>query len=232
MSKSVNASDLRPASEVNPSSATVEALRSRPDDNAIIMLNLLRYREPDGAEAYARYGKVAGGTVRARGGFAPYTAAVVDEHAEWDRATLVRYPRRAAYLDMQSDPAYIGAIPDRTAGLEARVLYAFHDPHADPDQDFEIAQSTPEEAFVVSVVRFAAGMSSTDWTPQPNVVMDLEADQAMVSDGLWDRLMVTRYESIALARTHRNDDAIVESIDLVTQPAGWSFPIPGETRQG
>ena len=69
--------------------------------------------------------------------------------AAWDQVTLVRYPRRAAYLDMQSDPAYVGAITDRTSGLSARLLYPFHDPAGDPDDPFRIERSGGDEVFVV-----------------------------------------------------------------------------------
>ena len=220
-------SNLRPTVEVNPSPESVDALAARPDDNAIIMLNLLRFREPDGLAAYAEYGKVASGTVRSRGGFAPYSAAAVDSNAVWDRVTLVRYPRRAAYLDMQNDPAYVGAIPDRTAGLSARLLYAFHDPHGDPDQDFPIVSHDADEAFVVSVIRYATQADAAGWLAPANAVLNLEADQAMVSDGLWHRLVVFRYDTIAAAADHDSTSqvAVVDAIDVVTQPAPWSFPL-------
>ena len=224
--------NLRPTAEVNPSRETVEGLAARPDNNAIIMLNLLRFREPDGMEAYGRYGRVASGTVRSRGGFAPYTAAVVvPRETGWERVTLVRYPRRAAYLDMQHDPAYVGAIPDRTEGLAARLLYAFHDPSGDPDQDFAVESRSDDEAFVVSLVRLNEETSGANWQMLAGTVLDLVSDHAMVSDGLWDRLVVARYPSIEAASAHDSttSPSVLEAIDLVTQPAGWSFPLTDPT---
>ncbi len=210
-----------PTNAVNPGPANIEALAARPDDDAIIMVNLLRYHPVGGREAYGRYGAVASGTVRARGGSIAYSAPVITPGAAWDTVTLVRYPRRAAYLDMQNDPAYMGAIPDRTAGLSARLLCPFHRSRPGQDDRYRIERSGGDEVFVVSLVRMADGADSTwsDWLPAGEVVLDLEADVPLVSDGIWDRLVVARFPSASDLATDPADhgDAVAESITLVTQ---------------
>jgi len=113
-----------PTSAVNPSVESIAALRERPDEEPIVMVNLLKYAELGGRERYARYGAVAGREIAARGGRVLYSGTSLAGDA-WDGVALVYYPRRAAWLDMQRNPAYQAAIDDRTAGLSARLLYAF-----------------------------------------------------------------------------------------------------------
>lgn len=209
-----------PTSAVNPSQASVDGLAARPDEDAIIMVNLLRYQPDGGRESYYRYGAVASGTVRARGGSVAYTAPVIGPDPAWDTVTLVRYPRRAAYLDMQSDPAYVGAIPDRTAGLSARLLYPFHPVGGDHDHPFRIERSGGDEVFVVSLVRFADGNPAAAWSPAGDVVLRLQADVPMVSDAVWHELIVARYRSQADLPPDPGDhgDGIEDAITLITQP--------------
>jgi len=70
---------------------------------------------------------------------------------------------------MQRDPAYQGAIPDRTAGLSAWLLHAFHLPGGDPEEPFTIEQSGGDEVFVVALVRHGqadtAGQAPACGTP-------------------------------------------------------------------
>ena len=166
--------DPNPTEMVNPSPASIEAFIARPDPNAIIMVNLLRYSKGGGRESYLRYAAVASGTVQARGGSFPFAAPVLE--GDWDMVALVRYPRRAAYLDMQNDPAYVGAIPDRTAGLAARLLHPFHHPDGDPDDPFDIEVRGDDERFLVSLVRWAdpSAPSNELVTPGGEVVLRLQ----------------------------------------------------------
>lgn len=213
--------ETNPTAEVNPSAASVEAFARRPDANAFIMVNLLKFNPDGGREAYARYGAVASGTVKARGGSIAYSAPVIGDE-NWDQATLVRYPRRAAYLDMQSDPAYVGAIPDRTSGLAARLLYPFHDPAGDPDDRFRIERSGGDEVFVVRLGRRPSGDSgpaNDDAKTAGELVLRLYGDTPMVSDDRWDELTVTRYPSRdAVEIADASGEGSSPSIDLVTKP--------------
>ena len=177
------------------------------------MLNLLSFAEPGGRDAYDRYSKVAYGTVSARGGSLAYGGDVFG-NIQWDRALLVRYPRRAAYLDMQSDPAYLGAIPDRTRGLKARLLYCFCPFDGAPD-DFTIDGGRAEdEIYVVSLLA-----ADHDVALQPadgDAVLRLRADMGLVADQVWNELVVTRHESVDGARSTLWTDE--SSLSLITRP--------------
>lgn len=202
-----------PTSAVNPSPETIAELAAKPDSSAIVMLNLLSFADTGGRDAYDRYSKVAYGTVSVRGGSLAYGGDVFGS-TQWDRALLVRYPRRAAYLDMQSDPAYVAAIPDRTRGLKARLLYCFCPFDGAPD-DFAIDQGRGEdEIFVVSLltVSYEVAAKPTDG----HVALRLRADMGLVADQVWTELVVTRHESIDGARSTLWTDE--SSLSLITRP--------------
>ena len=218
----------RPTGEVNPSPASVAALAGRPDDNAIIMLNLLRYSADDGRKAYARYGAAAGPVVKAQGGGPAYVGSVLGSDSElssdsprssetrWDTALLVRYPRRAAYLAMQTEPAYVGAIPDRTAGLSARLLYPFHNPGGPADDPFLVPDVGPDEALVVCLSNDSLGRENNAGE-NGTTVLSLVGDMPMVSDGEWATLTVLRFSSVEAANDNRPSS---DTLWLVTQPQG------------
>ncbi|MCY4012255.1 MAG: DUF1330 domain-containing protein [Gammaproteobacteria bacterium] len=199
-----------PTSAVNPSDESIAALRSRPDDDPIVMVNLLKYAEPGGRERYARYGTVAGREIAARGGRVLYSGnSLAGDH--WDGVALVYYPRRAAWLDMQDSPAYQAAIADRTAGLAARLLYAFTRgagplPVTPPPLE-DMQRNSDEEVFVVNLLRYHGDEGRASFFRYGevaarliqdlggNVELSLAADQAMVSDDEWEHFVLVRYPS-------------------------------------
>jgi uncharacterized protein (DUF1330 family) len=110
-----------------------------PPDRAVVMLNLLRYRERaayedgtppcSGREAYARYGAVAsqtiaavGGSIRYMGSAAAMVIAPPDE--AWHDVVLVRYPSIAAFMRMLAMPEYQAAAHHRRAALDDSRLVA------------------------------------------------------------------------------------------------------------
>ncbi len=46
---------------------------------------------------------------------------------EWDEVAFALYPRKRAYIHLQTDEDYQLAIPDRVAGTYRRILYAISD---------------------------------------------------------------------------------------------------------
>ena len=111
------------------------------DGEPVVMINLLRYRdqadyggradiEPcSGSEAYRRYMKLAFAFVTGVGGSlvwqgAPKAMLIGPSQERWDLALLVRYPSKAAFLAMVSDPAYQAITVHRTAALEDSRLIA------------------------------------------------------------------------------------------------------------
>jgi uncharacterized protein (DUF1330 family) len=102
------------------------ATAERPEP--VFMLNLLRFKEGDGTESYARYTAAASEHL-ARVGGAILWAGACDEALigpaarEWDAVAVVRYPSRAAFLEMVRDPGYQSIVGHRTAGLaDSRLI--------------------------------------------------------------------------------------------------------------
>ena len=131
--------------EPSQRSAFIEHVRQLlggiPDGEAIVMINLLRYRERavydadaghapcSGEEAYRRYLAAATPFVLDVGGSVVWQgtprATVLGPPAErWDLALLVRYPSTAAFLAMVSNPGYQAIAIHRTAALEDSRLIA------------------------------------------------------------------------------------------------------------
>ena len=116
-----------------------EALRALPDDAPVVMLNLMRFRERSldgrgsGWDAYLRYSALAIKQIKARGGTIIWTGdaeavalGVPDRH-RWDYAALVRYPSRAAFLDMMTSPEYAVANVERENGCADHAIVAMRE---------------------------------------------------------------------------------------------------------
>ena len=106
--------------------AAFAATTNRPDP--VFMLNLLRFEASGGAEAYGRYAAAAqehlarvGGSIVWMGGCDE--ALIGPASREWDAVAVVRYPSRAAFLEMVQDPGYQSIVGHRTAGLaDSRLI--------------------------------------------------------------------------------------------------------------
>ena len=126
---------------VHPERAAVEALFKLPDDEPVVMLNLLRFLAqasyPEGSghapcsgrEAYARYGERALGHVQAVGGKPIWRGtaqvSVIGPSDEvWDEVLLVQYPSRKAFLTMVQHADYLASTVHRTAALADSRLIA------------------------------------------------------------------------------------------------------------
>lgn len=113
-----------------------EKLRLLPDDAPVVMLNLMRFREKSldgkgsGWNAYLRYSALAIKLIKARGGTIIWTgdaeavALGVPERHRWDYVALVRYPTRAAFLDMMTSPEYAIANVERENGCADHAIVA------------------------------------------------------------------------------------------------------------
>jgi uncharacterized protein (DUF1330 family) len=125
---------------IDPTAEQVRALRDVGPDGAVVMLNLLKFRERanypagsphapcSGAEAYHRYqtafvetvGDVSGAEVVWEGSVdGPFIGGASQD---WDKCLLVRYPSRQHFLAMMADAAYREALVHRYAGLERTIL--------------------------------------------------------------------------------------------------------------
>jgi uncharacterized protein (DUF1330 family) len=114
-------------SSIVPNDEALRALASNPDEGIIVMLNLLKFKGEEGAQAYGRYMKSVSKILEARGArvvYAGNAAELLVGDETWDAIILVEYPSRKVFLEMVKSPEYHKAHADREQGLERTVLYA------------------------------------------------------------------------------------------------------------
>lgn len=112
-------------------------IRALDDSGAVTMLNLVKLRERSldgnetGWDAYLRYSAVTMPMIKARGGTVLWSgradAVALGDPAlgDWDFVVLVRYPSRAAFLDMVTSTEYeTTANPHRLNGAQSHVILA------------------------------------------------------------------------------------------------------------
>jgi uncharacterized protein (DUF1330 family) len=111
-------------------------LQRLPDEGPVTMLNLMRFRERSldgrgsGWDAYLRYSALAIRLIKARGGSIVWTGVAeavalgVAQAHRWDYVALVRYPSRAAFLDMMASPDYLAANVERENGCADHAILA------------------------------------------------------------------------------------------------------------
>jgi uncharacterized protein (DUF1330 family) len=114
---------------IDPTSDQAAAFGTTTDrPEPVFMLNLLRFSQDDGAASYARYAAAAQDHLERVGGEMLWAGACDDaligpQGREWDAAAVVRYPSRAAFLEMVGDPRYQAIVGDRSAGLaDSRLI--------------------------------------------------------------------------------------------------------------
>jgi uncharacterized protein (DUF1330 family) len=112
-----------------PDAATLERLRTETPDGPIVMLNLLKYREPDGREAFARYGAVTTGLIQKHEGELIFGGkagpALCGTDVDWDDVLIVRFPSVEHFLAMIEGDTYRNeAVPHRAEALEATIWLA------------------------------------------------------------------------------------------------------------
>lgn len=110
-----------------PKEANAELIASLPDAGPVVMVNLLRLRD---RAAYRRYSELTMPLIKARGGTVLWAGngeavAFGDAHSDrWDYVVLVRYPSRAAFLDMLRSSEYAAANVQREQAVERHVILA------------------------------------------------------------------------------------------------------------
>ena len=122
-------------SAIRPNKQQFAELIDAPDDEPVVMLNLLKFKETaaDGANSgsseYAKYGDSVVQMVEDRGGKVLWMGRadqilIGDPSEAWDSVALVEYPSRKAFIDMVTTPEYEKAHEHRESGLERTVLIA------------------------------------------------------------------------------------------------------------
>ncbi|MBI1392902.1 MAG: DUF1330 domain-containing protein [Alphaproteobacteria bacterium] len=126
---------------VDPTRGQFGQMMKLPDDGAIHMLNMLRFRKkaryPDGhaaageelsgVDAYKRYGEESGPIFRRVGGevilsWSPKLTLIGPEDEEWHAIFIAQYPNAAAFAEMIKDPAYQKAVVHRQAAVKTSRL--------------------------------------------------------------------------------------------------------------
>jgi len=202
---------------VNPSDESLAALAREQDVEPIAMLNLLRYADGEGRAIYNSYAAVAATTIANVGGALIYLGSAVGDDSYWDTGALVYYPRRASFLEMQADPAYQAAIPDRTAGLNARLLYPFSLPEMSASEAEALLPSDDGMHVTIELVRRLS--TSAEPVDSPDELLRLTAGgPGLVSDGRWDELRLCRPNSEPPATR----EADVDRLSLETERVEFS----------
>ena len=224
-----------------PDEATFAALGNLPDDEPVVMLNLLEF-PGDGGASYARYGPFVLPQLQKRGAKILYNGTALFDDANaghWDRVALVYYPSRAAFLDMMADPDYQAGLPHRTAGLKRTVLYAFTQGKGALAPPLEVVTGdADDEIFVFNLLRFKPDGGREEYQKYGQAVVPmirelggspalvLEAQLPLVSEETWEDLYLVRYPSLQSVRDmtagkawqKANEDR-QRGLDLT-----WAFP--------
>jgi uncharacterized protein (DUF1330 family) len=210
--------------KINATPAFFEALAKQPDPGPVINLNLLRYRPRGDGSRYGLYGAVAGKEIVGVGGDIVYhgegitdVQKIFEMSDEWGGVAYAMYPRRAAYLQLQRDTDYQGAIPDRVAGTYERMLYVLSDGDAIYDATGSIAnfhKTNTRVAFEAGNVvvseflrfkkpngrkeyeKFAAAFAPMLKKIGGEVVLSVRAEMPIVSEEYWDHFVSFRFPSI------------------------------------
>jgi uncharacterized protein (DUF1330 family) len=115
-------------------------VRALPDRGPVVMLNLVRFKQTSsdgngsGWDAYVRYSEITMGLIKQRGGTVLWAGDAegyaFGEGEDWDYVVLVRYPSRAAFLDMVTSAEYAAANVHRENGVENHVIVATRQTYA------------------------------------------------------------------------------------------------------
>ena len=96
----------------------------------LVLVQLLRFAE-GGRDRYLEYSAAAQRTLTRVGAQVLYggecTEPLLATGGNWDAVVLVRYPSRAAYLEMLADPDYQEIAPLRRAALREAMLLPMDD---------------------------------------------------------------------------------------------------------
>ncbi len=117
---------------LTPNAEEVAALRDQVREGPVVILNLLKFNEPGGREAFAAYSALSGPLLAREGGELFYMADAGPTVAgeDWDTVAMIRFPSIDAFMRLAGDPEYLEKAPAlRKAALE-RTLWMVTQPPA------------------------------------------------------------------------------------------------------
>jgi uncharacterized protein (DUF1330 family) len=106
------------------------ALTEFASDQPVVMINLLKFAEPDGLQSYQRYGAAVAPFLKRVGASVVYggtsPAFVIGDEGTpwWDAILVVRYPTPSAFLEMVTSEEYNEIHVHRAQALERAELIA------------------------------------------------------------------------------------------------------------
>ena len=106
--------------------AALEEMRRRAGEGPVLMLNLLDFKKPGGAERYAEYGQAVAPLLERAGARvlqAGASSGALIGPSAWDLVAVVEYPTRGAFLEMVASPEYQAITHLRTESLERAELH-------------------------------------------------------------------------------------------------------------
>jgi uncharacterized protein (DUF1330 family) len=114
-----------------PDAATLERLRNDSPAGPIVMLNLLKYREPGGRKAFGAYGAITTALIQRQQGKVIFAgkagAALCGTDVDWDDVLIVRFPSTEHFLGLIEDDKYQNeAAPHRADAFEAAIWLAMY----------------------------------------------------------------------------------------------------------
>lgn len=96
-------------SALTPPAHEIEALREQVGPGPVVMVNLLKFKQPDGPAAMARYGEITAPLIqraKAEVLYAGQAGPLVAGREDWDMVILVRFPDIGAFIGLAADPVY------------------------------------------------------------------------------------------------------------------------------
>ncbi len=219
-----------PTAAVNPHRSSLAELAASDVSGPIAMLNLLRFDGEAGRVTYGHYAQVAAKTIDSVGGALMYLGRVVESVA-WDSVALVYYPNCEAFLSMQNDQRYIEALPDRTAGLSARLLCPFALPRIDRVEAVDLIRNLGPGNVEAQLVQWNAPDSILEKTGDPESSsppgsLRLQSiGSGLVTDTRWDELRLGTHAPGEGSRSDlesalRLDPHVADLLVVLSEPVG------------
>ena len=112
---------------MKPNEDQFQELAANTNEKPVVMLNLLKFKDEGGWEAYSRYIKESRPFLENVGAKLLYfgnAKELLFGTETWDTVILVQYPSRKAFLEMVNNPDYLKIHSFREEALERAVLYA------------------------------------------------------------------------------------------------------------
>jgi haloalkane dehalogenase len=110
-----------------PTPVQMQDFLALPDDQPVVMVNLLKFKPHGGEAEYAKYAAGVQPILEKLGAkilFAGRAHFCLIGEAKWDMVALVQYPRKRTLLQMSLLPEYREIHRHREAGLEGQINYA------------------------------------------------------------------------------------------------------------